>query len=89
MTVHFNLYVPLITPGSAPGVFDEPVVQASGFISAIADNENAMVNVVKGILIVAVKCIDDAARVLMYVFIIGRNSDGNRLLLNGGLKLRY
>ena len=60
----FKLEVTLITPGGAPGVLDEPVVQASGFISTIADNENAMINCVKPLPVnnfygVAIVCIDD------------------------------
>ena len=38
-------------------------------------------------LYVAIISIDNTACVLMYVFIIGRNSDSNRLLMNGGLQL--
>ena len=64
-----DLCVPFITPGGAPGVLDEEVLQASGFISAIADNEYAMVDRVKFVLIVvvpAIVCIDDATGVGMY-----------------------
>ena len=45
--INFDLEITLITPGGVPGVLEEPVVQASGFIMAIADNENSVVNRVK------------------------------------------
>ena len=86
--VHSKLYVPLIAPGGVPRVLNEPVVQASGFIGAITNSQHAVVEWVKRFFgIEAIKCINDAAGVLMYVFIISRNSDGNRLFLNGSLQL--
>ena len=36
--------VALITPGSVPRVFDEPVIKVSCFIMAISDNEHSMVD---------------------------------------------
>ena len=84
---NFDLEVPLVTPGGVPRVLDEPVVQASGIINAITDNEYGMVYCVKHLLvnsndIVAIVCINDSTCVGVYVFIIGRNSGGNWLLLN-------
>ena len=48
-----------------------------------------MVNWLKRVVYLneAIGCINDACSVRVYIFIIGRNSDGNRLLLNAGLEL--
>ena len=82
--INFDLDVALITPGGVPGVPDEPVVQASGCISAVADNEHGMVDktpicISQIITIPAVVCVDDTARIGVDVRIIGRKNDGNRL----------
>ena len=92
---HSDLYVPLITPGGVPGVLYEPVFQASGFISAIADYEHTVVDWIKAFLIVrkiliklvAIFWIDDTASVWMNIYIIGGDSDADRLFCNGGLQL--
>ena len=39
--------IALITPSGVPGVFDEHVVQASGFVMAVTDSEYAMIYLVK------------------------------------------
>ena len=36
---NLELQVTLITPGVAPGVLNQPIVQAAGLISAVTDNE--------------------------------------------------
>ena len=41
---NFELQVALITPSVIPGVFDQPVFQASDLVSAVTDNEYGMVN---------------------------------------------
>ena len=43
VSVNFDLDIALITPSNVPGVPDQPVVQASGCISAVADHEHGMV----------------------------------------------
>ena len=66
---HSDLKIPLITPGGIPGVLYEKIVQASGFIMTIADNEHSVVyHVVFGIVwvtvgFVAISCINDTTRV--------------------------
>ena len=83
---HSDLEVTLITPDSVPGVLDEPVVQASGFISAIAFTEHTMVYRVKVIIVVVtIVWIDEAACVWMDVNTVGRDSDADRPVL---LKVR-
>ena len=84
----------MITPGGVPGVLEEPVVKASGFIMAIADNQNTMVDRVKFLSVkfcrgAAIGCIYDAAFIRMNVNIIGINSGDDRLLLKGGLNMGY
>ena len=66
--IHFELDITFITPGGVPGVFNKHVVQASGLISAIPDNENAVVYGVKLLIFnhydsAAIFFIDDTARV--------------------------
>ena len=55
----------MITPGGIPGVFDEHVVQASGFVMTVTDSEYAMVYLVKSLVVnkysgSAIVSIDDA-----------------------------
>ena len=84
----FDLYVPFMTPGGSPGVLDEPVVQASLKIIAIADSDHGVVNWVKFFFwVVAIMCIYDATLVGMNILIIGRNSDGKWMFFKGGLHL--
>ena len=52
---HGELDVTLVTPGGVPRVFDEQVVQASGFINAIPDSEYAVVYTVKHMVLVLIK----------------------------------
>ena len=91
---HSNLKIALITPGGVPGVLEEPVVQASGFIMAIADNEYSVVDGVYVLsfnfyLFHAIVCIYDTACIGMYGNIIGKNSGADRLLCYGCLNLGY
>ena len=86
---NFDLEVTLITPGGVPGVLYQPVFQAAGLVSAVADKENGMVNwgqwvywVVIIIFFIAVFCIDDSTRVGVNIPVVGRKSDGKRLILN-------
>ena len=63
---YFEFEVALITPGGVPGVFEEHVLQASGFVSAVTDSEYAVVNCVKNLVVIkylvsAIASIDDAA----------------------------
>ena len=46
-----DLEVPLFTPRGIPGVLDQPVVQARGLISAVADDDHGMVYHILVILI--------------------------------------
>ena len=80
--IKFELDVALITPGGVPGVPDEPVVKASGVISAVADYEHGMVHTISAL--VAVVCVNDPARIGVDVCIIGRKNYGNRLFCNCG-----
>ena len=84
--INFELEVPFITPGSVPGVLDEPVFQAGGLIKAVADNEHGVVDSVKifSILVVecfsTIVCVNYAARIGVDLLVISINCDGNRLL---------
>ena len=83
--VNHNLKVPFVTPGGVPGVLEQPVVQTSGFISAVANDEHGVVYAVSGvknvIRVKAIICIDDTTRVGVDILIIGCNSDGKRPFL--------
>ena len=62
----FEFEVALITPGGVPGVFEEHVVQASGFVMPVTYSEYAMVYAVKVLVVnkyflCAIGSIDDAA----------------------------
>ena len=81
---NFELDVALITPGGAPGVPDEPVVQASGSVSAVADYEYGVIDKTKVSSIEAIVCVDDTARIGVNILVISRKNDGNRLLCNFG-----
>ena len=66
--IPFELEVTLVTPGGVPGVFDEHVVQASGFIMAVTDSEYAVVYGVKVLVVIkyfsfAIFRIDDTTTV--------------------------
>ena len=93
--MHSELYVPFITPSGVPGVLYKPVLQTSGFISAVADNKHTMVDIVKEVVFSvfvrapAIDRIDDSTSVLMYVFIVSCNSGDNRLFLKAFLKRFY
>ena len=80
-----------MTPGGSPGVFDEPVVQASQKIITIADSDHGVVNWVEVCLFmsVAIMCIYDATLVGMNIFIISCNRNGKWMFFKGGLHLTW
>ena len=89
-TVHFDLHVTLSTPGGVPRVLDKPVVQSSGFVSAIANNDHGVLNWVKFVTTcVAIACVYDTARIRMDIPVVGRDSDHKRHLLKCALHLAY
>ena len=74
VTVLLELDVALVTPGSVPGVLDEPVVHA--ILVAVADDEHSVVEVgaafARG---------DDTGRVLLEYGLASLNADGNGLFV--------
>ena len=91
-SINFDFEVAIITPGGAPGVFNEQVVQASRFIIAVTHSEYGMVYVVKVLTVIkssgrAIISIDNTASVRMNVVVVSSYSDDYRLLFNGCLNI--
>ena len=82
---NFELDVPFITPGGVPGVLHEPIVQAGGLVSTVADYEYSVIDRIKiftflvSDYLIAIPLINDTALIGVNVLVIGRYSDGKRL----------
>ena len=85
IVLNFELDETFITPGGVPGVLDQPVMQTSGLVNAVADHEHGMVDRVKVSITQAIFCIYDTACIGVDILVIGRNNDGKRLSCNCGL----
>ena len=77
-----ELDVALVTPRSAPGVLDEPVVETRGLVSAVTDSEHGVVK--SG---AASDCVEHTARVVLPSSLVSLNEDGDGLVGEGLLHL--
>ena len=75
-----NLDVALVSPGRAPRVLDEPVLQATCLVSAVANSEHTMVQ-----CHTAQRVVEDTRLVSLEARLVRFNGDGEGLLGEGSL----
>ena len=73
-----ELDVSLVTPSCVPRVLDEPVIEAAGLVSAVADGEHGVIKIGTACCIV-----HDTALVMLEALLVGLNRDCEGLGVEG------